>query len=292
MDIFSRLSEELQVGLTIVAVILGAFILTHVLRWIINKRLTSSSKNQEFDPTHFKFLKNTVSFFVWTLAIILIIYNIPQLKTVAVGIFAGVSVIAIIVGFAGQHAFSNIISGVFIIFFKPYRVGDLIRIGEKYTGIVDDITLRHTIIVNFENKKIIIPNSVISNETIINDSLGISKICRWVDIGISYDSDMDRAIEIIQEEAIKHPNCIDNRTEDEKNSGIPQVIVRLISFGDFSINLRAYVWTHSTPDGFILHTDINKSIKKRFDKEGIEIPFPYRTIVYKKDIDENSQAKG
>jgi small-conductance mechanosensitive channel len=102
---------------------------------------------------------------------------------------------------------------------------------------------------------------------------------------------VERAIKIIQEEAIKHPNCIDNRTEDEKNSGVPQVIVRLISFGDFSINLRAYVWAESTPNGFILHTDINKSIKLRFDKEGIEIPFPYRTIVYKKDLNENSKTE-
>ena len=102
---------------------------------------------------------------------------------------------------------------------------------------------------------------------------------------------MDKAIEIFQEEAVNHPNCIDNRTADEKKSGVPQVIVRLISFGDFSINLRAYVWTKSTPEGFVLHTDINKSIKKRFDEEGIEIPFPYRTIIYKKDLNENSQAK-
>jgi small-conductance mechanosensitive channel len=291
MEFFDNLSNEVKISILIISIIIGAFITTRILIWIINRFLKASSKNLEYDPTKFKFLKNAVSYIIWGVTIILIIYNIPQLRSVAVGLFAGAGILAIIIGFAGQHAFSNIISGIFIIIFKPFRVGDLIRIGDVYFGTVDDITLRHTVIVNFENKRIIIPNSIISNETVINDSIEDAKICRFIDIGISYDSNIDKAIEIIQHEAINHPNCIDNRTSEEKNSGIPQVIVRLVSFGDFSINLRAYVWARNTPEGFVLQTDINKSIKKRFDEEGIEIPFPYRTIVYKKDLDENSQTK-
>lgn len=125
----------------------------------------------------------------------------------------------------------------------------------------------------------------------INDSIEDAKVCRWMDFGISYDSDIDKAIEIIQQEAIRHPNCLDNRTEDEKKEGIHQVVVRLTAFGDFSIILRAFAWVNKTSEGFVLHTDINRAIKKRFDQEGIEIPFPYRTIVYKKDLDEESQKE-
>jgi small conductance mechanosensitive channel len=291
MTFLNGINEDLKTGIVILIIVLGAFITSRLIRWLIDKFIKASSEHLKIDSTQFKFLKNAVSFIVWITAVILIIYSIPDLKTIAVGLFAGAGILAIVIGFAGQHAFANIISGIFIIMFKPFRVGDIVRIGDNFFGIIEDITLRHTVILNFENKRIIIPNSVISNETLINESIDDAKVCRWVEIGISYDSDVDKAIKIIQEEAVKHPNCLDNRTKEEFENDVPQVVVRLISFGDFSINLRAYVWTKNTKEGFILHTEINRSIKKRFDKEGIEIPFPYRTIVYKKDLNENSQKE-
>ena len=115
-------------------------------------------------------------------------------------------------------------------------------------------------------------------------------ICNFVEFGISYDSDIDKAMKIISEEVMKHPNYFDNRTEEEIKEGKPPVMIRVIGFGDSSVNLRAYVWTKDHVSGFILKCDINKSIKERFDKEGIEIPFPYRTIVFKKDI-KNTENK-
>jgi small-conductance mechanosensitive channel len=157
---------------------------------------------------------------------------------------------------------------------------------------VEDITLRHTIIKNFENKRIIIPNSVVSSETIVNDSIEDSKVCLYIEVGISYDSDVELATKIIQEETIKHLSCIDVRTKIQKDSGESQVEERLISFGDFSINLRAYVWTDDPYSVLRMHSDINKAIKKRFDDEGVEIPFPYRTLVYKKDLPKNSIDAG
>lgn len=105
-----------------------------------------------------------------------------------------------------------------------------------------------------------------------------------IEIGISYDSDLELATAIIQEESVKHPICIDVRTKKEIEDGDPQVIVRVMSFGDFSVNLRASVWMKNPEFGRKMHSDINTAIKKRFDMEGIEIPFPYRTIVFKKDL--------
>ena len=78
---------------------------------------------------------------------------------------------------------------------------------------------------------------------------------------------------------------MDNRTKEEKKNNVPAVLARLIGFGDSSINLRTYVWSKDPAKSFDLHTDLNRIVKKRFDEEGIEIPFPYRTIVYKKDIE-------
>jgi small-conductance mechanosensitive channel len=88
-------------------------------------------------------------------------------------------------------------------------------------------------------------------------------------------------MQIIKEEAMKHPLFIDNRTQEEIDNNQEPVNVRLIGFGDSSVNLRANVWAMSPADAYILGCDLNKKVKERFDKEGIEIPFPYRTIVFK-----------
>jgi len=214
---------------------------------------------------------------------------VPKLKAFAITLFAGAGILVAVVGFAAQQAFSNIISGIFIVIFKPFRVGDLIRVGATDRGIVEDITLRHTVINDFQNKKIIIPNSVISSETIVNDNINEMEICEWLELGISYDSDLDLASKIIREEAMKHPLYIDKRTKKEIEDEEDEIEIRLTSFGDSSVNLRALIWMSDPFRAGRMKSDLYKKIKVRFDNEGIEIPFPYRTVVYKKDLPSNEK---
>jgi small conductance mechanosensitive channel len=273
-------------------IIIGAIALSRSVRWLINKSFNAASDKLNIDPTRYKFFKNAASLIIWLVAFGAIISLIPKLKTLAITLFAGAGILVAIIGFAAQQAFANIINGIFIVLFKPFRVGDMIKVGTLDYGIVEDITLRHTIINSFENKRIIIPNSVIGSETIVNDSIEDTKVCRFIEVGISYDSDVDLATKIIQEEAKKHSSCLDVRNRKQKANNDPSVNVRLISFGDYSVNLRAYVWTQDPLNAVQMHSDINKAIKKRFDKEGVEIPFPYHTLVYKKDLPPNSKPPG
>ena len=266
------------------AALLFAFIISKILRILLSRFLKLSSKKLKIDHTQFNFLKNAVSFFIFLGAIIFIFYSIPKLKTLGITLFAGAGILTAIALFASQQAFANIVSGIFIVIFKPFRVNDLVDVGNLPKGRVEDITLRHTVIRNFENRRMIIPNSVISSEIVINSSIVDESICNFIEIGISYDADIDKAMEIIGNVAIAHPNFLDNRTEEEKKNDIHPVSIRVVGFGDSSVNLRAYVWTMDHSSGFQLKTDLNKSIKEQFEKQGVEIPFPYRTIVYKKDI--------
>jgi small-conductance mechanosensitive channel len=121
-----------------------------------------------------------------------------------------------------------------------------------------------------------------SSETIINSHIKDKKICNVIDFGISYDSDIDLSMKIIQELAIDHPNCIDNRSEEQKKNNDPIVTVKVTGHGESSINLRAYVWSNDSLSGFNMKCDLYKSIKEEFDKNNIEIPFPHRTLVYKR----------
>lgn len=261
--------------------LLVALLISKILRILIDRFIKLSSKKLRVDHTQFNFLKNAVTFFVFLAAIIFIFYSIPKLKALSITMFAGAGILTAIALFASQQAFANIVSGIFIVIFKPFRVNDLVDVGSLPKGRVEDITLRHTVIRSFENRRMIIPNSVISSEILVNSSIVDETICNFIDIGISYDSDIDRAMEIMRSEAMAHPNYIDQRTKEEKDEGRPEILVRVMGFGDSSVNLRAFVWSEDHSKGFVLKTDLNKSIKEQFDRQGIEIPFPYRTIVYK-----------
>lgn len=284
-------SNYFKYSIIIIVTLISAIILSKILRFTMNRFFISSAKKLNVDHTKFNFLKNAVSFMVFIAAFVVIFIMIPELKALGLTITAGAGVITAILIFASQQAFSNIISGIFIVFFQPFRVNDHIKIGELFVGYVEDITLRHTVIRNYENRRIIIPNSVISSETIINSNIVEDKICNFFELGISYDSDVDKAIEIIRSEAAKHPNFVDNRTDEDKQNNVPAVIVRIINLADWSVNLRAYIWSENSPSGFVMKCDLRKSVKERFDKEGIEIPFPYRTIVYKSDLEKNQKSK-
>ncbi|MBK6965895.1 MAG: mechanosensitive ion channel family protein [Bacteroidales bacterium] len=284
---FAEINHKILQYLIVAAVIAALAVITaRILQHLMKVYFERSSRILQVDPTRYKFLRNAVSFVVFMLAITLIFYTIPELRTIGITMFAGAGIFAAILGFASQEAFSNIISGIFIVIFKPFRVGDNIKIGEMHQGTVEDITLRHTIINNFENRRIIIPNTVISSQTIINSTIEDEKVCTFIEVGISYESDLDKAIDILREVVGNHPDCMDNRTQDEIEKGIPKVIVRVLALGESSVNLRAYAWAANSGAGFVMKCDIFEILKKKFTGGGIGIPYPHRTIVYKNQPDE------
>jgi small-conductance mechanosensitive channel len=267
-----------------IGIFLSIILVTITIAFLVNRffkrlihRSTADMKN---DPTNYLFLRHTLIGIIYIVGFSIAIYKMPDLRALASSLLAGAGILAVAVGFASQHALSNIISGVFIVIFKPFRVHDRLKVRE-FEGLVEDITLRHTVIRNFENKRILIPNTMISEEVITNSDFTESRICKWIDVGISYDSDIDRAKEIMFEEVMNHPLHIDGRTPEQIEIGAPEVFVRVLSLGEYSINLRAWAWAKDSPDAFVMSCDLYESIKKRYDKEGIEIPFPYRTLQFK-----------
>ncbi len=132
------------------AVVMGVAVLfARILRLFIGRLVKGASTKLKVDPTKYNFLKNAVEFIIYLVAIIVIFNSIPKLRSYGTALFAGAGVVAAIVGFASQSAFSNIVSGIFIVMFRPFRVGDRVRVGQLYTGDVEDITLRHTVIKDF-----------------------------------------------------------------------------------------------------------------------------------------------
>ncbi len=258
------------------------FIAGYLFRKAFDRFINNSTHDVSVNARQYYFIKQLISVLIYLVGIGIAIYLVPALRSLSLSMFAGSGIFAIVIGFASQQALANIVSGVFIIIFRPFSVGDRVRlVGKEINGMVEDITLRHTVIKTYQNKRVIVPNSIISTELVENSNFYDNEICRFIEIGISYDSDIDKAMEIMRDEAMKHPEQFDARTAEEIEKGLPEVIVRVIGFGDSSVNLRANVWAKDLPRGFQMQCDLNKSIKQRFDREGIEIPYPYRTIVYK-----------
>jgi small-conductance mechanosensitive channel len=264
-----------------IAVLTAAFIISTLLRKAISIFILKYSKKIKADPTNFSFLKNSITFIIFTAGIIVIFYIIPSLRTFGKALFAGVGIFAAFIGLALQKTFSNLISGLFILMFKPFRIDDTLELSNNRRGIVEEITLRHTVVRDYENRRIIIPNSIIGDDAIINFNISDKRIRKHIEFSISYDSDINKAIRIIQEEVEKHPLFIDVRKGSERGEGVPAVLVRVIDLGDFSVKLRAYAWALGNDNAFAMRCDVLKSVKERFDREGVEIPFPYRTVVYK-----------
>lgn len=248
--------------------------LTALVKYLFRRSQRRKGK-AAFDETKVGFVKQIIVAAIYIIGTAAFLSLIPGMEKVSNSILASAGIMAMAVGLASQEALSNIVGGMFIIFSRPFKVGDFIQIDNVVVGTVVEITLRHTVIRNIENRMILIPNNKINSSTIVNSSYGDTATCAFVEVGVSYTTDLDKAISIMRDEIMKHSMLIDHRTEAEKECGVPEVVIRVITLGDSAITLRAWAWANNSGNAFILKCDLLKAIKERFDKENIEIPYPY-----------------
>ncbi len=265
----------LQNTLVVCIVLIGAYILSTFLRVVLNRLVKLASETLMIDATRFNFFKNAVSFTIYTVAVIIICYTIPPLRQIGNTLFAGASILAAIFGFASQQAFSNIISGIFIVIFKPFRVGDSIKVGTD-SGTIEDITLRHVVMKGAENQRIIIPNSVISNQTIINATIVDEKVCVSVDVTVDYQNSPEKIMSLMTAIALSHPNMIDNRTVEQREENKPIITTRIIQMTEQGILLRTNVWARDANASVNMKSDLLKTFYDEFTKKGYSFAFVHK----------------
>lgn len=197
--------------------------------------------------------------------ILIIITVLHQMKFELTPFLGAAGIAGIAIGFASQTSVSNIISGLFLISEKPFAVGDLIQVGDT-KGTILSIDLLSVKLRTFDNQYIRIPN-----ETLIKNQ--VTNITRFpirrldIKLGVAYKEDINKVREVLLDIAEKNPYCLDE----------PEPIVRFVNFGDSALEFLFAVWCVKT-DYLSLSTKIMQEIKERFDAEGIEIPFPHRTL--------------
>ena len=214
-----------------------------------------------------------------TIIVITILSQITIMSTIVTAIIASSGILAVMIGFASQEAAGNMISGMLIIAYRPFSLGDFVYLQEhNIRGKVFDITLRHTIIETLEKTHVIIPNIVMNSTYIENISNVPNNKANYLFMDISYDSDYDLACNIIREIALAHRLCIDQRTPEEISAGVEQIMIHCTALKDSSVEMRATIYTLDNATGFELLSDLRILVKKAFESKGIEIPYPHLVI--------------
>lgn len=271
----SFFSKDILEGLTVTGInIILIYILLMVVVYLesrLFKKFIARREKNSVDKTNLIFLKNVVIYSTYCVGFLSMFNQIPGMQQLSKTLLTGAGILAGAVGFGSQQAISNIVSGIFMVIFKPFRVGDHITLTGDNKGTVIDISLRHTTIKNSDNKLVVIPNTVLNNQSVINSSVVNPATCALVDVFIGYKANIDQAMNLIQDEALKHHLLIDKRSDAEQENGDSLVTVRVVELTKTSVNLRAWVWAASNSDAFVLKCDLLKSIKERFEREGIEI---------------------
>lgn len=267
-NIWDLISAVISILVILLATILVARVVDELLKKHIPRILEAGKMAKEFDQTSHALSRRLIVAAIYIIGILMIILQIPLLNRVAIAMLAGAGVAGLAIGFAAQDSLSNIISGILLVIFKPFRIGDYVDFKGEY-GHIEDLTLRHTVVCTWDMRRIIVPNSMIGSDYIVNWSLGDPESIWPVDFGIGYTSDIDKARRIIQEETRKHPHVMKDR----------EINVRLTELGDFAVNLRLTFHVPSRGFAFDTGCDIREAVKRRFDNEGIEIPYPYSNVI-------------
>lgn len=197
---------------------------------------------------------------------VVVIVVLRQMGVNLAALLGAAGIVGIAIGFAAQTSVSNLISGLFLISEKPFAAGEVISVSGT-TGIVISIDLLSVKLRTFDNQYVRIPSQQILNSTLTN--ITRFPIRRMdIDIGVSYKADLGRVHEVLLDIAARNPLCLDE----------PAPLFVINRFGESAVEILFGVWFEKN-DFLGLKNSIMAEIKKRFDLEGIEIPYPHRTVI-------------
>lgn len=236
---------------------------------LIDRIVAATIKRRGGEEHDVKVTNKVLSYLVYVILLVIVL-GILGVPLTALGTLVGL--LGAGLAFALKDLIANFVSGIFILITRPFKIGDQIEAnGEK--GIIKDIKIRATEIRTFDGKKAIIPNSHLYTQKVINTTAYNKRRFEAI-VGISYEDDIKKAKELAME-VLKESEQV----EEEPN---PQVLVDELAGS--SINLKLRGWTKSQQSSQTSTTsEITQKIKEKYVEEGIEIPFPIRTVYMEQD---------
>jgi small conductance mechanosensitive channel len=247
-------------------ILLAFWILARIGRGLVRRGLNRSKLNVSSLARDF-FIKMTGRLIL----LLGFIIAIAQLGIEVAPLLAGLGIAGFVIGFALQDTLSNFASGMMILIYRPFDVGDVIEAG-GVMGTVDQMNLVATMVLTFDNQLLVVPNKQIWGGVIRNVT---HQATRRVDLtfGIGYSDDISKAEKVLADIVSSHEKVLKH----------PEPVIRLHELGDSSVNFVVRPWS-KTGDYWDVYWDITREVKRRFDQEGISIPFPQRDVhIYRED---------
>jgi small-conductance mechanosensitive channel len=240
------------------------FILTIIGSGFLAKSIRNLSKRRISSPEILKLISRIVR---WTFLVIGTVVALDQVSFDVTGFIAGLGVAGFTIGFAMQDMAKNFISGLLLLYRQPFNIGDRVLVSD-YEGVVTDINVRDTVVKTLDGDLVILPNRDVFENPIVNYTRTRLRR-REVMIGLGYEEDSERAIEVFMK-AILAVNGVETE---------PEPTIRARELGDSALLLSAQFWVDQQEGNFLqIHSDVVTAIKKAAEAEGINLPYPIQTV--------------
>lgn len=233
---------------------------TYLLLWLIKKAMYRKTNREASDFGNTYAIFQIVRYIVWVISIVLVFETLGIKLTV---LLAGSAALLVGIGLGLQQTFNDIVSGFILLSERTIKVGDILQIDGDIV-IIQKIGLRTSKGLNRDEISIIIPNSLITTNKVINWSHQTRKTRFRIDVGVAYGSDVNKVMSVLQESALEHPDISD------KNF----IEVRFVNFGNSSLDFQLLFFSRQIFRIEKVKSDIRKIINQKFIENNITIPFP------------------
>ena len=255
---------QLIYGVTIIALTaLAGFLIRRILRYQRNRLLRKHKGDQveEQIQTQFIMVERLVLPIVFFIGLAVFFMFFERLRSLGATFLASAGIYGIVVGFAARSTLSNMIAGIMLAFAQPIRVGDVVMMGKEY-GRIEDITLMYTYLRTWDNRRLVIPNEVMSNEKIINYSIRDKRIWAKINVYLDYSVDFEEVKKVLLDIAKNSPYL--------DGSDAPEVW--LMELGERTLELWVAAWTKDPVDAWMLRCEIREKALQEFKARNIPLP--------------------
>jgi small-conductance mechanosensitive channel len=214
------------------------------------------------DPTTLKFVGDFARLAIYVITLLCYVYHIPVFEKVGKVLLTSVGLVSVVVGLAAQSTLGNLISGISLLLYRPFRLDDRLQVSAPTgieSGVVESLSLGYTTVRTDDNRKIVIPNSLIASQTSVNTSMAKQHTTCTVAVNITYNADIDKARKILTELAKAHAKTVEVTS------------CRVTALTDFAVTMTLTAMCADPNTAIDMKCDLLEAVKKRFDAEGVEL---------------------
>lgn len=252
-----------NITIALLVFVIGISMARRVSKWLVSKVISKAHISQNGQT-----LLETLIFYALTIIFLLVSLDVAQIPIKVFAVLGGA--LAIGVGFGSQNIIKDFISGLILMIEQPVRVGDMVEIDAETRGKVMRIGAISTHILTFRNVDVLVPNSSLIENNVINWTLSSNKAKRLISVGVAYGSPTRKVEELLVQAAMSVEQVLEERR--------PQAY--FVGFGDNTLNFEVYFWIHMNRPGDerAIASEIRHRIVEVFEKESITIAFPQRDV--------------